>query len=172
MDPTLFAAAMNSLPSPAVVIRNGRIVGQKGDIARTGYVWSVSKSLVALVFARALQQGQVANYDVAVPNSNVPGDPPATFRQFMSMTSDFNLTPHSPGNHYAYNNGAVHFYGTYLKNTFYPAGPKCRCCRKRMFPRSDFKTVFLTTGRLLLRLGWRLGNVDPRPGSHWLSAFA
>ncbi len=120
MDPTLFAAAMNSLPSPAVVIRNGRIVGQKGDIARTGYVWSASKSLVALVFARALQQGQVANYDVAVPNSNVPGDPPATFRQFMSMTSDFNLTPHSPGNHYAYNNGAVHFYGTYLKNTFYP----------------------------------------------------
>ncbi len=111
---------MDTLPFPAVVIRNGRIVGQKGDITRTGYIWSGSKSVVALMVARLLQQGQIAHYDVAVPNSNVPSDPPATFRQFMSMTSDYNLFPHSPGNHYAYNNGGVHFYGTYLKNTFYP----------------------------------------------------
>ncbi len=120
MDPVLFAAAMNSLPSPSVVIRNGKIVGQKGDIARPGYVWSASKSLMALVFARLLQEGRIASYDVTVPNSNVPSDPAATFRQFISMTSDYHLTPHSPGNHYAYNNGAVHFYGNYLKNTFYP----------------------------------------------------
>jgi CubicO group peptidase (beta-lactamase class C family) len=120
MDPVLFAAAMNELPSPAVVIRNGRIVGQKGDIARPGYIWSASKSLVALLVARSLQRGQIAHYDVPVPNSNVPSDPPATFRQFMSMTSDYNLTPHSPGNHYAYNNGAAHFYGTHLRSTFYP----------------------------------------------------
>jgi hypothetical protein len=78
-----FAAVMNQLPSPSVVIRNGRIVGQKGDIARTGYIWSGSKSLVALVFAGLLQQGRLANYDVIVPNSNIPTDPPATFRHFL-----------------------------------------------------------------------------------------
>jgi hypothetical protein len=38
MDPVKFSTAMNSLPSPAVVIRHGKIVGQKGDIARTGFV--------------------------------------------------------------------------------------------------------------------------------------
>ena len=38
----------------------------------------------------------------------------------MAMTSDYKLTPYSPGNHYAYNNGGVHFYSTYVKNTFYP----------------------------------------------------
>src|SRR5215213_7232494 len=120
MDPTKFAAAMNLLPSPSIVIRNGRIVGQKGDIARTGYVWSASKSMVALIFARLLQQGRISGYDVVVPGSNNPSDPAATFRQFLSMTSDYHLSPHSPGNHYAYNNGAVHFYGKYLQNTFYP----------------------------------------------------
>src|SRR6185295_15810504 len=120
MDPTKFANAMNQLPSPSLVIRNGRIVGQKGDIARTGYVWSASKSMVALIFARLLQQGKISGYDAVVPNSNNPGNPSATFRQFLSMTSDYHLSPHSPGNHYAYNNGAVHFYGKHLHNTFYP----------------------------------------------------
>ncbi|MGH9903990.1 MAG: serine hydrolase, partial [Pyrinomonadaceae bacterium] len=120
MDPVKLAEAMATLPSPSVVIRNGRIVGQKGDIARAGFVWSGSKSLTALIFGRLLQQGRIANYDVMVPGSNDPTDPPASFRQFLSMTSDYNLNPHSPGNHYAYNNGAVHFYGAHLKNTFYP----------------------------------------------------
>ena len=119
MDPALFAAAMDRMPSPSLVIRNGKIVGQKGDIARPGFTWSASKSLMALIFARLLQEGKVG-YDSAVPGSNVPTNPTATFRQFMSMTSDYNLSPHSPGNHYSYNNGAVHFYGTHIKDTYYP----------------------------------------------------
>src|SRR5688572_27074557 len=31
MDPLLFAAAMDKMPSPSLVIRNGKIIGQKGD---------------------------------------------------------------------------------------------------------------------------------------------
>ena len=120
MDPALFATAMDRMPSPSLVIRNGRIVGQKGDIARPGLTWSASKSLTALIFGRLLQQGKISGYDVVVPRSNVPTNPGATFRQFMSMTSDYNLSPHSPGNHYAYNNGAVHFYGAYMQHTFFP----------------------------------------------------
>ncbi|HET9785923.1 MAG TPA: serine hydrolase domain-containing protein, partial [Pyrinomonadaceae bacterium] len=119
MDPSLFASAMEQMPSPSLVIRNGRIVGQKGDIARSGPIWSASKSLTALIFARLLQQGKISGYDVAVPNSNNPTNPTATFRQFMSMTSDYNLSPHNPGHHYAYNNGAVHFYGRHMHDTFY-----------------------------------------------------
>ena len=61
MDPALFAAAMDRLPSPSVVIRSGRMVGQKGDITRSGFTWSASKSLMALIFARLLQEGQIAN---------------------------------------------------------------------------------------------------------------
>src|SRR4026207_2336703 len=57
MDPVKFAAAMDKMPSPSLVIRNGKIVGQKGDIARSGLTWSASKSLMALIFARLLQDG-------------------------------------------------------------------------------------------------------------------
>ena len=120
MDPVMFASAMAQMPSPSLVIRNGRIVGQKGDIARPGLIWSASKSLTALIFARLLQQGRISGYDVTVPHSNVPTDPGATFRQFLSMTSDYNLSPHSPGNHYSYNNGAVHFYGEQIQHAYFP----------------------------------------------------
>ena len=130
MDPVKFASAMNLLPSPSVVIRNGRIVGQKGDIARTGYIWSGSKSLTALIFARLLQQGRIANYDAIVPNSGIAGSSPATFRHFLSMTSDYKLSPYSPGNHFAYNNGGVHFYSTYIKNTFYPGKTEVQMLRE------------------------------------------
>ena len=128
MDPAKFAAAMDRMPSPSLVIRNGKIVGQKGDIARSGFTWSGSKSLMALIFARLLQEGKVG-YDTVVPGSAVPTSPTATFRQFLSMTSDYNLSPHSPGNHYAYNNGAVHFYGSYIKNTFYPGQSEAQMFR-------------------------------------------
>jgi Beta-lactamase len=130
MDPVKFSAAMSLLPSPSMVIRNGRIIGQKGDVTRTGYTWSASKSLLALVFARLLQQGRIANYDAIVPNSGIAGASPATFRQFMSMTSDHRLSPYNPGQHYAYNNGGVHFYGTYLKNTFYPGKTEVQLLRE------------------------------------------
>ena len=45
MDPVKFAAAMNLLPSPSVVIRNGRIVGQKGDNC-TDWIHLVWKQIV------------------------------------------------------------------------------------------------------------------------------
>ena len=120
MDPAKFAAAMDLMPSPSLVIRNGKIVGQKGDITRPGLIWSASKSLVALVFARLLQQGKISGYDAVVPNSAVPTSPSVTYRQFLTMTSDHGLTPRSPGNHYAYNNGAVVFYGQQMKVAFFP----------------------------------------------------
>lgn len=119
MDPVKFNAALATLPSPAVVIRRAKIVGSKGDITRSGYIWSASKSLTALIAARMIQRG-IINYNALVPGSNVPTDPLASYRQFMSMTSDFRLSPHSPGNHYAYNNGAVTHYGDYMKNTYFP----------------------------------------------------
>jgi hypothetical protein len=118
MDPVKFNEALATLPAPAVVIRHGKIVGSKGDIARSGYIWSASKSLTALIAARLIQQGRIS-YDIVVPGSNVPTDPVASYRQFMSMTSDFHLTPHSPGNHYAYNNGAVVHYGDHMKDTYF-----------------------------------------------------
>jgi CubicO group peptidase (beta-lactamase class C family) len=119
MDPAKFNQAMAALPSPAVVIRRGKIVGSKGDITRGGFIWSASKSLTALIAARLVQQGRII-YDTTVPGSNVPTDPLASYRQFMSMTSDFHLSPHKPGEQYAYNNGAVVHYGDYMKDTYFP----------------------------------------------------
>lgn len=119
LDPVRFNEALATLPSPAVVIRGGKIVGSKGDITRSGYIWSASKSLTAMIAARLIQQGRIS-YDIVVPGSNVPTDPLASYRQFMSMTSDFHLSPHSPGNHYAYNNGAVVHYGDHMKDTYFP----------------------------------------------------
>ena len=143
MDPALFAAAMDRMPSPSLVIRNGKIVGQKGDIARSGFTWSGSKSLMALIFARLLLEGKVG-YDSTVPGSNVPTNPTATFRQFMSMTSDYNLSPHSPGDHYAYNNGAVHFYGTHIKNTYYPNRSEVQMLRDAYVSSLGFQDSVLT----------------------------
>jgi CubicO group peptidase (beta-lactamase class C family) len=119
MDPAKLSQALATLPSPAVVIRHGKIVAVKGDITRCGFIWSASKSLTALIAARLMQQGQLS-YDMVVPGSNVPANPVATYRQFLAMTSDFHLSPHSPGNHFAYNNGAVVHYGNHLKNAYFP----------------------------------------------------
>jgi len=109
-DPVLFQNAMNSLPAPAVVIKSGKLVGSKGTISATSPLWSGSKSITALIGARLMQQGHI-NYDTLVPNSDVPTAPLASYRQFMSMTSDFQLNPHNPGEHYAYSNNAVAYYG-------------------------------------------------------------
>lgn len=115
LDPDEFYAALDQLPARSMVIRNGRVIGTRGDVATEGFTWSASKSLVAMMFARQLQLGNVA-YTEAVPST---GSPSATFEQMMAMVGDFNLTPHSPGDHYAYNNNGVHHYGTHLKTTFY-----------------------------------------------------
>ena len=119
LDPVKFQQAMDMLPSPVVVIKSGKIVGAKGDIASSQPIWSASKSLTALVAARLIQQAQI-DYDSLVPGSGVPSQPQATYRQFMTMSSDYNLTPHDPGGHYAYNNEAVAFYGQQMQQTYFP----------------------------------------------------
>lgn len=117
-DSAKFSAAMSNMPSPAVVIRSGRIVGSKGDPTRPGYIYSASKSLTALVFGTLLQRG-LTGMDQTVPGSDNPYAPLATFRHFLSMTSDYHLTPHAPGQHYAYNNNAVSFLGDHLNSRFF-----------------------------------------------------
>lgn len=119
MDPAKFAAAMDKLPSPAVVIRHGKIIGAKGNVARPGPLFSGSKALLATLAGRLIQTGKIT-LDTPVPGSDRPSPPQASIRQFLTMTSDFNLTPHSPGEHYAYSNSAANFYGQYLIYTFFP----------------------------------------------------
>ncbi|HYE75916.1 MAG TPA: serine hydrolase, partial [Blastocatellia bacterium] len=119
MDSAKVAQALATLPEPAVVIRHGKIIASKGDITRPGYIWSASKSLVALIAARLIQQGYIT-LDTPVPESNDPDGPLATYRQFLSMTSDYRLPPRSPGDHYAYNNGAVVHYANQIKSQYFP----------------------------------------------------
>lgn len=118
MNADLFYPAFDSLPTPSLVARSGRLIAAKGDITLEGYTWSASKMLTALIFARQRLLGNV-DYTNTVPGSDNPSSPLATYLQFLTMTSDFGLSPHSPGNNAAYNNGAVHHYGTHLKTTFY-----------------------------------------------------
>lgn len=102
------------------VIRNGYLVHSVGDIADSkNNIYSAMKSVTALVFARLLQQGRVS-YDELLPRSDYPGGPRASFRHFLTMTSDYDLAPHAPGRHYAYNNLAMRFYGEYMRIKFYP----------------------------------------------------
>jgi hypothetical protein len=112
------AANLQSLPGPLVVVRNGYQVYSKGSISQSMPLYSVSKSLTALIFGRLVQLDK-ANPDDLVPGSGLPTAPLATFRHFMSMTSDYGLVPHSPGDCYAYNNNAVHFYGTHMARTYF-----------------------------------------------------
>lgn len=109
-----FQSAMNAMPSPSLVIRAGAIVGSVGSISQARPVWSGSKSLSALIAGRLFHDG-VITLDTLVPGSAVPTLPLASYRQFMSMTSDFHLSPHTPGLHWAYNNGGVHHYANQLR---------------------------------------------------------
>lgn len=136
-----FAAALAALPDKSIVIRNGYVVGTKGNVTTTGLTWSASKSLVSLLFARQLQLGAVT-YDSTIPGSDVPSAPLATYRQFLSMTSDFHLTPHAPGDHYAYNNGGYHHVGTYLKNTFYAGRTHAQTLQDAYVTQLSFEDAF------------------------------
>ena len=104
-----------------VIIRNGYLVKTKGSPSDSAIsIYSATKSLTALVFARLLQQGKVS-YDELLPRSDYPTGPRASFRHFLTMTSDYDLTPHQPGRHYAYNNSAIRFYGEHMRMKFFPA---------------------------------------------------
>jgi CubicO group peptidase (beta-lactamase class C family) len=119
-DTSSFNTALGNIPSPCMVVRDGYKIGSNGNVATTGLIWSGSKSMVALVAGRLIQQSSIALTD-PIPNSDEPTAPEATLAEFLSMTSDWNLDApsHDPGGHFAYNNGAIHFYGTYLKDTFF-----------------------------------------------------
>lgn len=118
IDPDLFYPIVEAMPAPSMVFRDGRIVGVNGDITLEGFIWSASKCLTALIAGRQLQLGNIALTDL-VPDSDFPTIPEATVRHFLTMMSDYGLTPHSPGNNYGYNNGAYSFFGTWLRDTFY-----------------------------------------------------
>jgi hypothetical protein len=118
MDADVLNSGLKFLPGNIVVVRHGRVVASKGDVAKEYPLYSVSKSLTSMIFARLLQEGE-ADYDDLVPGSDYPSGPEATFRHFLNMLSDYGLEPHEPGRHYAYNNQAVHFYGEYMSDKFF-----------------------------------------------------
>lgn len=144
IDPDMLQQAFRNLADMGkagriTVVRNGYIIGSHGDITRPfdAGIYSASKSLIALIGARLIQDEQITldmeiplsndapgageAWDISVFNSGTPhpNSPLATCRHFMTMTSDFGLDNYNPGNHFAYNNNAVHFYGTYMNRTYY-----------------------------------------------------
>ena len=121
-DPVLFQAALNSINGNLAVVREGYLVGQRGNIGEGQLLYSVSKALTSTVFGTLLQSGQVGLDDL-VPFSDNPSAPLASYRQFLNMTSDYGLTPHDPGNHHAYNNKAVHHYGWAMEPLFNDLDP-------------------------------------------------
>lgn len=116
-----FATALAACPDKTIVIRNGYVVGTKGNVTTTGYSWSASKSLTSMIFGRLFYLRQVT-LDATVPGSDFPTAPTATYRQFLTMTSDFGLNQpsHAPGLHFGYNNGGYHHIGTDMKTTRFP----------------------------------------------------
>ncbi|MGK7937548.1 MAG: serine hydrolase domain-containing protein [Xenococcaceae cyanobacterium] len=118
LDAHKLEANFKNFKGPLVVVKDGNLIYAKGDISEPIHIYSIGKSLTALVFATLLQPEKV-DYDDLLPGSDVPSQPQATFRHFMTMTSDYGLTPHEPGKHYAYNNNAIEFYGNYLAINFF-----------------------------------------------------
>ncbi|GAA0726064.1 hypothetical protein GCM10009430_32630 [Aquimarina litoralis] len=117
VDQSKLNANMQSIPKKGnvVVIKDGKLIYSSGSINKKIKTYSIGKSITSLIFARAMQMGRV-NLEQNVPNSNNPTNPLATYKQFLSMTSDYGLSPHQPGQNYAYNNNAVDFYGSVLRN--------------------------------------------------------
>lgn len=160
MDPAKVAEALATLPEPAVVIYKGRIVAAKGDIARPGYIWSASKSLVALIAARLMQQGHIS-LDTPVPGSNEPDGPLATYRHFLSMTSDYGSSPRSPGERYAYNNGAVVYYASHLMAEYFPGRDAVQMLREAYLDALGFEDgVGFTESLSGWDGGWSLSTRD------------
>jgi len=121
-DPAKLEAGLAAIPHRGniVVSRDGYLMARSGDIRDSSInIYSAAKSLTALVFARLLQLKKV-DYEDKLPRSDYPADGLASFRQFLTMTSDYDLTPHQPGSHYAYNSAAVLFYGEYMRLRFFP----------------------------------------------------
>lgn len=134
LDSTALQNALTSLPwpinqGPLIVIANGHEVFSIGDVTAPQDLFSCSKVITAMLAARAKQLGHIGSLDEFVPNSprgpwgpGYPGD--SSFRRFITMTSDYNLTPYHPvGGQYAYSNNGVEHYGEHLGQTYFGAGP-------------------------------------------------
>ena len=102
---------LSPIPTAAVWL-DGQRVYSKGNIRKSIPAYSISKSLTALVFARLKQLDKI-DYDTVVPNSEG-----ASYAQFMSMSSNYRLEG-VPGESHAYNNNAVHYYGDYMRRTYF-----------------------------------------------------
>ncbi len=119
MDPVKFATAMANLPAKVVVIRHGKIIGQKGDITLPGPLYSASKGLLVTLAGVLMHRGAFT-LDTLVPGSDQNSPPRAAVRHFLSMTSDFRIEPHNPGYHYAYSNSGATYFGNWMFGTWFP----------------------------------------------------
>ena len=103
----------NLSPIPiAAVWLEGQMVYSKGNIRKPVPAYSVSKSFTALLFARLKQLNEI-DYSMVIPDSEG-----ASYAQFMSMSSNYRLRG-TPGESHAYNNNAVHYYGDYMRQTYF-----------------------------------------------------
>lgn len=102
-----------------VVVRHGYLVYSAGRYTEPGKVFSMSKSLTSLIFGYLQAAGKVC-LDDRVELSSDPRAHPATFRNYLNMTSNYGLEPPVAGKFFAYNNGAFNVLGDYMRDRFFP----------------------------------------------------
>lgn len=128
LDGASLAAGIAALPFPAnlgpmVIVANGQIVHTVGDPSSPRELFSCSKLVTGMLAATLIERGAISGLDATVPNTplspaapwdnNYPGD--ASVRDFLTMTSDYGLSPYRPaGGQFAYNNNGIHFLGEHL----------------------------------------------------------
>jgi CubicO group peptidase (beta-lactamase class C family) len=110
--------------SAIVVVRYGYIVATVGDIREPRRMYSMTKSIAALVFAYLQEKSQV-KLDEEVESSNNPEARKATFRQYLNMTSNHGLDPPVAGAYCAYNNEAYNYFAEYLCREFFARLSSC-----------------------------------------------
>lgn len=160
MDSGLLDTAINGLFTGSLVIRRGYLVGYRGtesNITTPGPIYSVCKSLLSLVVARLLYQNQI-NISHTVPGSDNPSTPLATYHQLINMIGDYGLnhasTPHSPGDHYAYNNAGVNLYAEYIQDTYFPGKTEVQMLQEAYVTALGFQNALTFQGYLS---GWDQG---------------
>jgi hypothetical protein len=120
LDSLVLASGFATLPDPGAIslVRDGKLAYTRGTIRQRREMFSISKLLSNLMYGRVRAQGG-PYINTVVPGSDYPGVEEATYGQFLTMTSAYAHDPHAPGDHYAYNNDAVHFFGSYLASRFF-----------------------------------------------------
>lgn len=160
MDPTALDTAINGLFSGSLVIRRGYLVGYRGtesNITTPGPLYSVCKSLVSLILARLVYLNQIT-LSTTVPGSDNPSTPLATYSQLANMLGDYGLddvsTPHSPGDHYAYNNAGVNLYADYIQDTYFSGSTEVEMLQEAYVTALGFQNSLTFAGFLS---GWDQG---------------